>query len=73
MHEGHEKTHSGPEPRLVLGYMLEHNRQHAAELGPLADRLEEAGGKDAAALVREAIAAYGLGNGKLDEALKRIR
>jgi len=72
MHEGHEKDKSIPEPRLILGYMLEHNKQHAAELAALAGKLEDAGRKDAAALVREATAAYGQGNAKLAEALQSL-
>ena len=72
MHEGHAKEHNSPEPKLILGYMLEHNRQHAADLDALAGKLDAAGCKDAAALVREATSAYEQGNDKLEKALQGL-
>ena len=72
MHEGHTHEHAAPEPKLLLRYMLDHNRQHAEELAGLAAKLEGAGGPQAAALTREALAAYEQGNAKLAEALSAL-
>ena len=65
MHEGHTHEHVAPEPKLLLTYMLEHNRQHAEELAALAAKLKANGAAEAAALTTEALAAYETGNEKL--------
>ena len=70
MHEGHTHEHKAPEPKLLLGYMLEHNLQHQAELSEVADKLKTSGQTEAADLVLEAINAFKTGNSKLESALK---
>ncbi|MCL2110957.1 MAG: hypothetical protein FWH32_01625 [Clostridiales bacterium] len=80
MHDHHNHTHdhdhgkaSGePIEKLLLAHMLDHNRQHAAELSALADKLDTAGNPDAAAHVRTALTDYTAGNEKLATALDAL-
>jgi formylmethanofuran dehydrogenase subunit A len=77
-HGGHSHTHTHAEhakavpatekEKLVamVGYMLDHNRAHAAELLSIADKIEELGfGADAAAAVRESSALLSQGADRL--------
>jgi hypothetical protein len=56
----------------VLTYMLEHNKEHAHELGDLAHQLHHAGQSGAADLLDQAVKDLELGNGKLAEVLKLV-
>lgn len=75
----HEHTHEHApgcadertELKALLGYMLEHNEHHLGELSDIADRLLELDMHAAAGLVGEAMAEYGKGNRKLEEALAK--
>jgi|GEM_PF-5422226 len=70
--DGHGHSPGEDRDKLVLGYMLEHNREHVSELLGLAAKFEDAGQSGAAALIREAAKDFGSGNGKLGEALARL-
>lgn len=60
-----------PEETLaLLGYMLDHNRQHADELHDVCHALEHEGKDEAAAKLSEALHHFDHGNDALEEALK---
>ena len=58
--------------KLVLGYMLEHNKQHAKELIELAIKLENRGMNDTATIILNAVYDFERGNDKLDAAMKTL-
>jgi hypothetical protein len=58
--------------KTLLGYMLEHNREHAGELGSLARELRHAGLDRAADILGEGVKDFDRGNEKLAEALGLI-
>ena len=75
MHDGHGHHEGGAgedREKLVLTYMLEHNRHHVEELQSLADKIEQQGRAEAAALLRSAAADYEAGCEKLHAALHQM-
>lgn len=72
----HPHTHDGPPDitriKALLGYMLEHNRDHAGELGALAHQLQHAGLDRAADILNAGVKDFDRGNEKLAEALSLI-
>ncbi|MDR2630175.1 MAG: hypothetical protein LBC60_04560 [Spirochaetaceae bacterium] len=78
----HEHTHSHPhthggQPDLtriktLLTYMLEHNKEHAGELGSLAHELRHAGLDKAADILDTGLKDFDRGNEKIAEALGLI-
>jgi len=58
--------------KLVLGYMLEHNKQHAKELVELAIKLENRGLHDTATIILNAVYDFERGNDKLEAAINTI-
>jgi hypothetical protein len=84
-HDGHSHAHvhtrqdalpKAPDDagkiKLVLGFTLEHNRQHAAEMRVLAENLRMADNADAADLLLEGIDDYERGNEKVARALRFV-
>jgi hypothetical protein len=72
----HPHTHGPPDIariKTLLGYMLEHNREHAGELGSLAHELRHAGLDGAADTLDDGVKDFDRGNEKLAEALDRIQ
>lgn len=71
----HEHSHGGhSEMEKVLAlmdYMLHHNREHTEELKKMAEKLNEASKKEAAALLSESAGFFSKGNDKLAEALAK--
>lgn len=59
--------------KTLLGYMLEHNREHAGELGSLAHELRHAGLDRAADTLDDGVKDFDRGNEKLAEALDLIQ
>ncbi|WP_148257237.1 hypothetical protein [Treponema primitia] len=57
----------------MLKYMLDHNREHADELGDLAHNLYHAGQTESADSIHEAVKDFQKGNEKLDKALALIK
>jgi len=78
-HGEHEHAHthdagSTPEQTMaLLGYMLNHNRDHAAEIHELAHRLAAEGKTEEAELIHKGVAFYNDGNDQLAEALKKLK
>lgn len=56
--------------KLILEYMLEHNKQHAKELVELAVKLENIGARDTATIILNAVYDYETGNNKLASAIE---
>jgi hypothetical protein len=53
----------------LLGFMLNHNREHAEELANVAHKLRHAGKNEAAGLLEDAVKEFHGGNEKLKKAL----
>ena len=70
----HDETHENDEnkDKLILTYMLEHNKQHAKELVELAIRLENQGSNDTATIILNAVNDIETGNDKLVSAIKTL-
>lgn len=68
-HSHEHKTHSPEETLALLRYMIDHNKHHAEELHELA----HSASTDAAALIHEAVAAFDVGNEKLERALAILK
>jgi len=71
---GHVSGHGAPaspadKERMLLTYMLEHNREHTAELRALAEKLRARGDASAAEKMEDAAARYDAGDALLAEAL----
>ncbi|MFP3090623.1 hypothetical protein LQZ21_09890 [Treponema sp. TIM-1] len=58
--------------KTLLAYMLEHNREHAGELGSLAHELRHAGRDGAADILDAGVKDFNRGNEKLVAALGLI-
>lgn len=72
-HDEHEhRAHSAGEDAALLKYMIDHNRHHNEDLHELYHSLADAGNKDAATLVGEAMHFFDHGNEKLESALKLL-
>ena len=76
-HKGHKQNShdhglGGQKEKSVLEFVLEHNKQHTEELVGLAEKLEQAGKTEAAALLRAASSDYESGNAKLHSALHKL-
>ena len=71
-HAGMRREQPAGKDKLVLEYLIEHNRQHTSELNAIADKFDETGDKDAAASIRDAAGAYAIGNDKLANALTKL-
>jgi hypothetical protein len=79
---GHEHGHShdsvsaaaGPtdKTRLIMDFTLEHNRQHAAEMRALAEKLRAEGKAAAAGLLAEGVNDYERGNEKIARAIEHL-
>ena len=67
-----EKENSINKEKLVLGYLLEHSKQHAKELVELAIKFENRGMNDTATIILNAVYDYEKGNAKLDAAIETI-
>lgn len=57
----------------LLGYMLQHNQSHAAELDQMAGKLREAGLEDAAEQIKKAVDEFEKGNLYLGVALAMVK
>lgn len=72
-HHTHDHSHisetGASRDRKILEYMIGHNAEHAQEMRDLAQKLQEAGNKEAAALIRTAAAGFDAANGGLKYAL----
>ena len=76
----HEHTHShgqaGDETlapvAAMMGYLLDHNRSHAGELGQIAEKLKANGKDEAARILAEGVSDFARGNEKLEKALELI-
>jgi ABC-type Zn2+ transport system substrate-binding protein/surface adhesin len=75
-HDSHDHDHahetpgqSGGRQRLILGYMLDHNKQHMDELAKIGEKLDAAGQSESAALIATAVARYEEGNTLLAQSL----
>jgi hypothetical protein len=53
--------------------MLDHNREHAAELGDLAHNLYHAGQQESADIIHEAVKDFETGSDKLAKALELVK
>ena len=74
-HGPHDHSHDGSvsaQTMALLGYMLNHNRDHAAEIHGLAHKLEEEGRADEARLIHEGVSLYNQGNDLLEQALAAL-
>ena len=72
-HEHDIKTEEGEnKDRLILTYMLEHNKQHTKELVELAVKLENEGENDTATIILNAVFDFETGNDKLATAIKTL-
>ena len=72
-HESHEhenKALTTDKGRMLLKFMLEHNREHTAEIRALAKKLRDAGDAAAAERMESGAAQYDAGDAFLAEALK---
>lgn len=58
---------------VLLGYMLQHNQSHAAELDQMAGKLREAGLEDAAEQIKKAVDEFEKGNLYLGVALAMVK
>lgn len=73
--QGHGHSHDDLQPMSreeilkLLGYMLEHNRQHTEELHGIFHALDDAGCYDAADELENAMRCYRSGNEALENAL----
>jgi len=65
----HEHTHSEITPAILLAHMIDHNRNHVAELEGVAATLNG----EAKAKMEEAMALLRQGNDKLAEVLDQIK
>lgn len=72
-HEHNHAHHSEEETLALLTYMLDHNRHHSEDLHEIYHALEDAGKKEAAEALHEAMHLFGHANDKLEEALKLIK
>ena len=77
--QGHGHSHDDLQPMIreeilkLLGYMLEHNRQHTEELHGIFHALDDAGCYDAADELENAMRCYRSGNEALENALDLAR
>jgi hypothetical protein len=75
-HEHH--THEHPSPadlaklNALLGFMLNHNREHTEELANVAHKFRHAGRNEAAGLLEDAVKEFHGGNEKLKKALDLV-
>jgi hypothetical protein len=53
--------------------MVDHNRDHAAELGDLAHNLYHSGQRESADLIQEAVKDFGKANDQLERALDLVK
>lgn len=58
---------------VLLGYMLDHNREHAAEIHEMAHQLEGEGRTEEARLLHLGVASFNEGNDRLEEALSLLQ
>jgi hypothetical protein len=78
-HEGdhaHERAPGGGDLAkltALLKYMLDHNREHAAELEDVAHNLSHAGRRESADLIGEAVKDFGRANDRLARALDLLK
>ena len=70
----HDEKHAEGEDKdkLILTYMLEHNKQHTKELVELAIKLENEGANDTATIILNAVYDFETGNDKLATAVKTL-
>jgi galactokinase/mevalonate kinase-like predicted kinase len=59
--------------KTLLKYMVDHNREHAAELGDLAHNLYHAGQHTSADVINDAVKDFETGTEKLVKALDLIK
>jgi molecular chaperone GrpE (heat shock protein) len=75
-HEGdHAHSHGGGDVDKLKGllkYMVDHNRDHAAELDDLAHKLYHTGRQESADLIQEAVRDFGKVNDQLAKALDLV-
>jgi galactokinase/mevalonate kinase-like predicted kinase len=57
----------------LLKYMLDHNREHAAELSTLAHNLHHADQRESADVINDAVKEFAKGTEKLVKALELIK
>lgn len=57
----------------LINYLVNHNKAHNDELRELALKLDAAKNKEAYDEILEAISIYDRANGKLEDALKKVR
>jgi molecular chaperone GrpE (heat shock protein) len=80
----HEHTHEGDHDhshddggltklKALLKYMVDHNREHAAELGDVAHNLYHTGQRESAELIEEAVKDFGKVNDQLARALDLVK
>ena len=63
----------GSEQEALLSYMLDHNKQHAAELAEVAKKFRETGKEDVAVQIEKAIENFDKGNLYLSLALSLVQ
>ncbi|MCQ2481732.1 MAG: hypothetical protein MJ121_06410 [Clostridia bacterium] len=75
MHDHHEHHHheaaDANEAKVLLKYMLDHNKSHTNDLEKLALKLKEAGSTEACEDVMKAMEIYNKGNELLESALSK--
>jgi hypothetical protein len=59
--------------KVLLKYMVDHNREHAAELGDLAHKLYHGGQRESADLIGEAVKDFEKANDQLARALELVK
>ncbi|MFP3041013.1 hypothetical protein LQZ19_04220 [Treponema primitia] len=73
----HEHSHGNTgdlnKLKTLLQYMLDHNREHASELGDLAHNLYHADQKESADVINDAVKDFEKGTEKLVKALGLIK
>lgn len=57
----------------LINYLVNHNKAHNDELRELALKLDAVKNKEAYDEILEAISIYDMANGKLEDALKKVR
>ena len=80
MHDGHpphsHDHHAGAKSKdkdyVLLGYMSDHNRQHAQEFCDLAEKLKSQGRDDVSDLIAHALECFEKGNSLLEAAVDAL-
>jgi ABC-type Zn2+ transport system substrate-binding protein/surface adhesin len=73
---GHSHEHGGGDVtklKALLQYMVDHNRDHAAELGELAHKLRHTGQNESADRIQEAVKDFDKVNDQLSKALDLVK